>query len=37
MPVKLVSGKNLNKGNDFSLGDFGLGWYVFFNPFEICF
>ena len=26
MPMELVSGKNLNKGNDFSLGDFGLGW-----------
>ena len=25
-PMELVSGKNLNKGNDFSLGDFGVGW-----------
>ena len=26
MPMELVSGANLNRGNDFSLGDFGLGW-----------
>ena len=26
MPMELVNGANLNMGNDFPLGDFGLGW-----------
>ncbi|MBT5911305.1 MAG: hypothetical protein HOJ18_10225 [Rhodospirillaceae bacterium] len=26
MPMKLVRGINIHKGNDFSLGDFGSGW-----------
>ena len=26
MPMELVSGKNINPGNNFSLGDFGKSW-----------